>query len=43
MYLALFASNLKDFIYIFIAIVNANANTFVVFMLKFVDITFKES
>jgi hypothetical protein len=43
LYFALLASNFKDFTYIFILIVNANANTFVVFILKSVNIAFKEN
>jgi len=42
-YFALLALSFKDFIYIFFLIVNANANAFVIFMLKFVNIAFKEN
>ena len=43
MYFALFALNLKDFIYIFIVVINANTNIFVIFIFKFVNIVFEES
>jgi len=41
-YFALFALDFKDFIYIFISIVNANASAFAIFILKFVNIVLKE-
>ncbi len=43
LYFALLALNFKDFIYIFTLIVNANANAFAIFVLKFVNIAFKEN
>ncbi len=43
MYFALFVLDLKDFIYIFVIVINANIDIFVVFILKFVNIIFKES
>ncbi len=43
MYFALFALNLKDFIYIFIVVINANTNIFVIFIFKFINVTFKKS
>jgi len=43
LYFALFASSFKDFIYIFTFIVNANTSIFAIFILKFVNITFKKN
>ncbi len=43
LYFALLALDFKNFIYIFIFIFNANASVFVVSILKFVNIAFKEN
>jgi len=40
---ALFAPNFEDFFYIFIVIVYANTNIFIVIILKFVNITFEQN
>ena len=39
----LFVSNLKDFIYIYIVVINIDTNIFVVSVLKFINIVFKEN
>ncbi len=39
--IALFASNFKDFFYIFIVVVYANTNALDIVILKFVNITFE--
>ncbi len=39
----LFILNSKNFFYIFIVIIDANPNAFIIFILKFINITFKKS
>jgi len=43
LYFALLALDFKDSTYIFISIINANASAFIVFILKFANIIFKEN
>ena len=40
---AFFASNFKDFFYIFIVVIYANINIFVVSIIKFANIAFKQN